>query len=175
MTRAWEKLDLEGSGLQGANRRLVRRLKKPITAYLLWFLFPLGAHRIYLEKKIPALAYAGLSALSAVLYLSHAGWIAVAPAVIAIGWALYDLVWIDRRITRLNKQIRMAEYLRPAGGAPAGFQGHYTDDTGLAGYIQEKERERGGHAQAPQPTARPGKRAPSFAEQEKMLRELTRK
>ncbi len=175
MTHAWEKLDLEGSGLQNANRRLIKRMKKRVTAYLLWFLFPVGAHRIYLEDKIPALAYAGLSALAAVLYLSHAGRFAWVPAVIAIGWALYDLVWIDRRITRLNKQIRMAEYLRPGAGAPSGFPGHYTDDAGLGEYIGEKERERGGHVHAPQSASRPGKRAPSFAEQERMLRELTRK
>jgi len=174
MARAWEKLDLEGSGLQSANRRLVRRLKRRITAYFLWVLFPVGGHRIYLEDVPRALIYTGLSAATVVLYWAFAHWFALAPAVIAVAWALCDLVWIDRRITRLNKHIRMGEYLRPGSTPPPGFRGRYTDDLDLAEYTRGKERERGGHPAAAAAATAAGKRAPSFAEQERMLRELTK-
>lgn len=174
MPSAWEKIDLEGSGLQSANLRLVRRLKKRVTAYMLWVLFPVGAHRIYLADWPRALVYVALSSAAVGLHLSAARWFALVPAAIAGACALYDLIWIDRRVTWLNKQARMGEYLRAGSAPPPGFRGRYTDDAGLDEYIRTKEAETGGHVQ-PVLSAKTPNRAPSFAEQEKMLRELAKR
>ncbi len=174
MPSAWEKLDLEGSGLQSANRRLKQRLKRRVTAYILWILFPLGAHRFYLGDWSRALLYMALSTSAVIVHRSLHNWLTLIPVVIAGIWAAYDLVWIDRRVTGLNKQARMAEYLHHGNAPPPGFRGHYTDDADLNDYVRSKEAERGGHS----PTAaaeESAKRAPSFAEQEKLLRELTRR
>ena len=173
MKRAWESLDLEGGGLQSANRRLVRRLKRRNIAYMLWFLFPLGGHRLYLDDLPGALGYTGLSAAAIILYLSLGNGLLLVPVAIAIAWALYDLVWIDRRLTRINKQIRVAEYLRSDNRPPAGFRGRYTDDAGTAATTTEEPPRDGtpGGATA-DPLAR--KRIPSFAEQERILRELAK-
>jgi hypothetical protein len=62
--------------------------------------------------------------------------------------AAYDAWWIDRRVTALNKHIRREVFL--AGEAPP---------PGYAGRV----------------ITAPGGRPPSFAEQERLLRELTRK
>lgn len=173
MPKAWEKLDLEGGGLQTANLALKRALKRPGVAYGLWLaFFPLAAHAIYL-RALPRAAAFWLLDLAVILaygfgYRSGA----VALGAVLIAAMLWDLRWIDRRLVALNKSIRMALYLRPSSGAPSGFRGHYLDDDELARYAQEKERERAGHQPATTTTAPQTKRAPSFAEQEAMLREL---
>ncbi len=161
MAPAWQKLDLEGGGVQSANLRLVQHLKQRKIAYFLWLLFPVGAHRIYLDDLPLALGYTGLTALAIILRLSLPGaaW-ALIPAAAAVLWAVYDLVWIERRVTRLNKRIRLAEYLRPGNQAPAGFRGHFTDTEETAA--------------APAAGAE-SRRVLSFAEQERLLRELTQK
>lgn len=154
--KAWERMNLGGGGLQGANIRLARCLKKARTAYLLWLFFPLGAHAIYLDRPRRALPYAALSAAGAALYAATADLrLAALPLGACAALALYDLAWIRRRLVELNKQIRMRVYLSQTPGAPEGFRGHYTDET------------------ADLPPR--GRRAPSFAEQEEMLRELARR
>ncbi len=174
MMQAWEKLDFEAGGLQSANLRLVRQLKRRNIAYFLWFLFPVGGHRIYLNDLPRALVYTGLTTAAVVLYLSLANWWALVPVVIAAAWALYDLVWIDRRVTQINKQIRLAEYLRPGNQPPAGFRGRYTDDTSTAMATDAEESRRNDSPVGTSTTTHGTKRIPSFAEQERMLRELTK-
>ena len=173
MKRAWENLDLEGGGLQSANRRLVRRLKRRNIAYFLWFLFPLGGHRVYLDDLPRALGYTGLTTAAIILYLSLGNWLLLVPVAIAAAWALYDLVWIDRRVTRINKQIRVAEYLRSDNRPPAGFRGRYTDDAGMAATATEEPPHDGSPA-GTTTTPHGKKRIPSFAEQERILRELAK-
>jgi len=146
---SWKRLDLGGEGLQQANLRLAAALRRPRTAYLLWLAFPLGAHRAYLSERRGAWAYrvASLAALALLALDWRAS--AVVGAVLVCA-ALYDLTWIRRRVPELNKALRMQAYLRPVAGAPQGFRGRYTDD-------------------AEQPA-----RAPSFAEQERLLAEIER-
>jgi len=151
MRAAWRKLDLAGGGLQEANRELARSLRSRRIAYLLWFFFPLGAHRFYLAEPVGGVAYL---AASVTLISFHAmGWTpaALAPAVVLVLLAGFDLWWIDRRVTSLNKRLRMQAYLRPVPGAPPGFTGRLTD-AGAA------------------PAARPL----SFSEQERLLTEIER-
>lgn len=102
MKRSWKRLDLEGGGLQAANLRLARTLRRRGVAYALWLAFPLGAHRWYLKEPWGALAYCGLSAAAAFL---------PALAAAAAAFALFDLWWIDRRVTALNKRLRMQAFL----------------------------------------------------------------
>jgi TM2 domain-containing membrane protein YozV len=149
--KAWKTLDLGGGGLQEANRSLAGLLRRKRTAYLLWLLFPLGAHRFYLAHARGGLAYAG--ALLVLVAAGVAGWTAAAWVLAGAlaAAALLDLRWIDRRVTALNKQLRMQAYLRPVPGAPPGFKGRLTDE--------EDEY---------------AKRAPSFREQERLLAEIER-
>ena len=155
MSEAWKRLDLAGGGLQAANLRLARRLKRRARAYALWALFPLGLHHAYLENPAGAWLYRGLTGFAVVLALFD--WrAAAAAAVVMLLLAGYDLVWIDRRVVALNKKIRRDVYLSTDASPPDGYAGRFPDETDGA---------------APGRLGR-GQRAPSFAEQEKLLREL---
>lgn len=177
MAKAWKVLDLEGGGLQATNLILTRRLKKASWAYFLWLFFPLGAHCLYLQARGRASIYWVLTLLilGAAYFASTLMVAVVALPLIAL--ALYDLRWIDDRRAELNKQIRLQVYMSRSGGPPAGFRGRFADDTDmdLAGYLAEKEKERGGHQPVSPQTPATTKRTPSFTEQEAMLRELAKK
>lgn len=174
MTDAWKKLDLEGGGLQSASLQLAQRLKKRLSAYLFWLLFPFGGHAFYLSAPIHGLSYI---VLSVIIVLSY-HFLAWAPALIPLGLmillAAYDLFWIDRRLTSLNKTIRMAVYMRKATGAPSNFRGRYSDDNELDTYMKEKDTEKAGHAAPTSPISPRQKSAKSFAQQEVLLRELAK-
>lgn len=176
MSRRWRTLDLEGGGLQSANLKLARLLKRRSAAYAAWLLFPVGGHAWYLRDRRRALVYLAVSAIALTAYALLPPLTALAPAAALMALALFDLYWIDKRLVQLNKALRMAVYLGQGAAAPPGFAGRYTDDASLADYLKEKEQERGGHQPAavgrPQGSRR---RAPSFAEQEAMLREIARR
>ena len=178
MSQAWKKIDLEGGGLQAVNQRLSQLLRRRRLAYGLWLLFPLGAHRFYLESRRGGLVYLGLTVLSLAFWFGFGGEAAVLPLGAALLFALYDLFWIDRRITALNKTIRVRLYMGMDAAAPAGYAGRYTDtdEDLIETYSKEKEQERAGHQRISAPREYgEQKRAPSFAEQEAMLRELAKK
>ncbi len=155
VTDAWKKHDLGGGGLQQANLRLARALRRRGVAYLLLLLFPAGAHRFYLRQPLGGALFIGLT--GGVLLALHAGNPDIAWTLfgIQLGFALFDLVRMERRLTGLNKALRMKAYLRAAPGAPRDFRGHYTDGPDEA-------------------RAAVGRTA-SFAEQERQLAELARK
>jgi hypothetical protein len=109
MGSSWKRSDLGGEGLQAVNLRLARVLRKRRVAYALWLAFPLGAHRWYLRERYGALAYIALTVMAFAF-----PWVAFGSAALA----LFDLWWIDRRVTRLNKRLRMQIALQ--GGAGVG-------------------------------------------------------
>jgi hypothetical protein len=158
MRDAWKNLDLGGGGLQSANLRLAKLLKKRRTAWLLMCAFPLGLHHDYLADPRGAwsLRVVTLLAAGALWYGSLAA--AIALGAVLLGWALFDTQWIEKQLVKLNRQLRMQVYLGPSAGAPAGFRGHYTDE-----------------GPAPNGFANDTGRVPSFAEQERLLRGLARK
>lgn len=172
MTKAWKKLDLEGGGLQSANLQLARRLKRRPLAHALWLAFPLGAHAWYLRSYARAAAYLALSLIAAGLYFAFHRLAALTPLIGSAALALTDLFWIERRLVALNKAIRMQVYLHQAPAAPSGFKGRYTDEDTLADYMRDKEKERAGHGGR---DAAASTRAPSFAEQAALLREMARR
>lgn len=98
MGASWKRSNLGGEGLQAMNLRLARVLRKRPIAYALWLLFPLGAHRWYLMERYGALAY---------MVLTVAAWFFPWIAFGSAAFALFDLWWIDTRVTRLNKRLRM--------------------------------------------------------------------
>jgi hypothetical protein len=149
VSEAWRGLDLGGGGLQAANIRLTQTLKRRSRAYGLLAAFPLGLHRRYLDDPRGAWLYRAGSALAVAGAFVDWRFAGVVAALIAAA-LIYDLFWIERRVVALNKTIRKKIYLSQAPGAPEGFKGHYTDD--------------GEPARAT--------RVPSFAEQERLLREL---
>lgn len=171
MGKSWTKLDLGGGGLQSANLRLAALLRKRAKAYALLAVFPLGLHRHYLQDPRGAWLYRGGSLLAIAAYLLGQPAISVALLAALAAGALYDLFRIDDTVARINKQLRMQVYLSQTSGAPQGFKGHYSDDT-LDEYLAIKDREQAGQLPQPAPGRHPASRVPSFAEQEKLLREL---
>jgi hypothetical protein len=149
VSEAWRGLDLGGGGLQAANIRLARTLKRRSRAYGLLAAFPLGLHRSYLDDPRGAWLYRGATALAVIGVFVDWRFAVVLAALIAAA-LVHDIFWIERRVVALNKAIRTQVYLSQAPGAPEGFRGRYTDDS-------EPAR---------------AARVPSFAEQERLLREL---
>jgi hypothetical protein len=164
MSEAWKQLDLDGGGLQAANLKLARLLKRRRRAYALLAVFPLGLHRAYLDESRGAWAYRALTLTAVAGLAAGTVWLAGAAALALVAWAAYDLRWIDDRVAEVNKALRRQVYLGQAPGAPAGFRGRYADDAGAVPPVAAERRE------APAP----GGRVASFAEQEKLLRELAR-
>ena len=160
MSEAWKALDLEGGGLQQANLRLARLLKRPNVAYTLLLLFPLGLHRDYLEDRLGGWSYR----LAAAVCVAAAVWLGpIAGGIVALGLLVsagIDLASMDLKVAAINKRLRVQVYLRQTKGAPAGFSGHYTDGPGDAS---------SGSASSPPEAA---ERPPSFAEQEEALRQI---
>jgi hypothetical protein len=151
VSEAWRGLDLGGGGLQAANIRLAQALKRRPRAYARLAAFPLGLHRAYLDDPRGAWLYRGASVVALAAFAID--WRVALPIVCLIAAAVvHDFFWIERRIVALNKTIRVAVYLSQSPGAPHGFKGQYTDDDASL--------------RAP--------RIPSFAEQEKLLRELAK-
>ncbi len=154
MKNAWQNLDLGGGGLQSANLRLAALLRQRRTAWLLACAFPLGLHHDYLADPRGAWAIRAVTLLAAGALWYGMVAAAIALAAVLLAWALIDARWIEPRLVKINRQLRMRVYLGQSGGAPAGFRGHYTDDNSTPG----------------QPA-----RVPSFAAQERLLRELARR
>ena len=176
MAKAWKKWDLGGGGLQSANLALMRRRKRRVFAYLLWPLFPTGAHAWYLAA--PARGGAFLASGIVALLSFATGHALIGALVIAAAflYAVHDLFWIDRRIIELDKLLRLAISLRPGTGAPPTFRGRYADND-LDAYLDVKASERAGHPAsptAPEPPTSGTRRPPSFAEQEAALRQHAR-
>jgi TM2 domain-containing membrane protein YozV len=176
MSQAWKKLDLGGSGLQSMNASLTRQMRRRGPAYVLAALFPLGLHRFYLKEPVGGIAYIASGVLAAGLWLGGLGLWALVPLGAALAALVFDLaVWIESRVVAYNKALRMQQFLRPGATPPKDYRGRYTDETELDDYIKTKERERAGHSSATSGTdTDQQKRAPSFAEQEAMLRALSR-
>ena len=177
MKKAWQEIDLGGDGLQTLNARYTRLMRRRKVAYGAWLLFPLGAHRWYLKEPAGALAYSTLTAAAVGLGLGFGTLGFAVPAGLELAFAAFDLFWIERRRVALNKTLRMQQFMRPGAAPPRNYRGRYTDqDAGLDEYLALKERERAGH-QPPQADAeaQPTRRAPSFNEQEALLRELSQR
>jgi hypothetical protein len=146
--------------LQQANLHLARLLKRRNVAYALLLLFPLGLHRDYLEDRLGAWSYR----LAAAACVAAAIWLGPVPggvmALALVAGAVADLVRMDVNVAAVNKRLRMQVYLRQTAGAPAGFSGHYTDAP---------------HDIPPgdaDPSTEAADRPPSFAEQEKTLKQI---
>jgi hypothetical protein len=152
VSEAWRGLNLGGGGLQAANIRLAQALKRRSRAYGLLAAFPLGLHRAYLDDPLGTWLYRVASAVA--VAAAVVDWrLAVPVACLIVAALVHDCFWIERRIVTLNKAIRVKVYLSQTPGAPRGFKGQYTDDD--------------------QPVR--AQRAPSFAEQEQLLRELAKR
>ena len=175
MSDAWKNLDLEGEGLQAANLKLVQQMKKRKQAYLLLAFFPLGWHRDYLEDLRGGWLYRIASVITVAILWSGFMWAGLALAVLIIGFALYDIRWIEDKVAAINKALRIRAYKTKSGmPMPKNFRGRYTDE-GLDEYLKLKEQERGGHvAPGKDPALNSRSRAPSFAEQEAMLNAMSK-
>ncbi len=156
MSETWKRIDLEGGGLQAANRRLTAALRSRRTAYLLWLGFAVGAHRFYLRAPRGGTAWCVASLATLLLYRLES-WAGIAAGCALLLVALAELWWIDRRVTQLNKALRMEAVLGAAAGPPPGYRGRFVDD---------------GEAEA---SAAAPPRAAGFAEQERLLAEIAQR
>lgn len=175
MSEAWKKLDLEGGGLQSVNATMTRLMRHRKTAYLLWLLFWLGAHRFYLRSSGLGLAFIVATATTIALYF-FAPKVAIGLLALTCAFALYDLYWIDRRVADLNKALRIQLYLRADQAPPSNYRGRYTDEHVdiLADYVEAKNQERPADRRVSGDHAGSNKKYSSFSEQEKLLRELAK-
>ncbi len=190
MPKAWEKLDLQGAGVQSLQIRLRKLQKKTLWAYLLWLFFPFGAHRFYLERPW-AWAYPLGTALTIALALSRIPWAALLPGALLILAGAIDLSRIRDWQAAYNKELRKAAWFsKQAPAAPAHYAGRENDGPGadrewqeeLQQYTRGKEAERAGHPAAGEAGSKSpenkgftrGKRAMSFAEQERLLTEMAK-
>jgi hypothetical protein len=166
MSDTWRKIDLAGGGLQSANVRLARLLRKRGVARALFALFPLGLHRDYLHDRRGAWLYRAATLIGVVALLSGHSWIAGLVLTAGAAFAIYDFARLEDAVARVNKKLRMQVYLSQTAGAPAGFGGHYTDEPQPETLAQPPA----GPDVAPETRAE--ERTASFAEQERRLREL---
>ncbi|MBU2831150.1 TM2 domain-containing protein [Acidithiobacillus ferriphilus] len=184
MPKAWEKLDLQGAGVQSLQIRLQKLQKKSLRSYLYWCLFPVGAHRFYLEQPW---AWAFPLASAGVIMLAFLGliWGAIGLAVVLCAVALRDLSRVSLWISVNNKELRKASWFaQQTPAAPPNHQGRVNTGEQLAqwqrelqDYTQAKEGERVGHLATNAPTQKgfaPGQRRLSFAEQERLLAAMTK-
>ena len=185
MPEAWEKLDLHGAGLQSLQIRLRKLQKKPLWTYLSWLGFPLGLHRFYLHRRL-AWLFPAASAIVLALALLAPWYVALVPGLVLALAALLDLWRLSAWLGEYNKEMRKkAWFTQNAPAAPKDYRGRAdtVEDTPdyqseLEGYRRVKESERAGHPAAAEPQRKsfaPGQRRLSFAEQEKLLAELTKK
>ncbi len=175
MKDRWKQLDLQGGGLQSVNQAFVAGRRRRGVAYLLWLAFPLGAHRTYLGSRRGAWAFSAATAIAVSAWLSNLSWLAWAVAALESAAALFDLVWIDRRITELDKELKMQAWLGAGAAPPAGYQGREIPEDYLEQYQRTKESERPAERKIGRDAQLGGQHVPSFREQERMLRELARR
>ncbi len=174
MPDAWKHLNLRGEGLQSLNLRLTGLLRKPHRAYALMLLFPLGLHRAYLGDARGAWAWRAGSLAAAGLLLWARPWGYLSLALLAA--ALFADAWFtERRCAEYNRALRRRMYFSPGTEPPQGYRGRQLNDGGneLQDYLAQKR----GESPSPHaPVTRPaGARAPSFNEQEALLKELARR
>ncbi|WP_308387849.1 TM2 domain-containing protein [Acidithiobacillus sp. AMEEHan] len=185
MPKAWEKLDLKGEGLQSVQIRLQRLQKKTSTAYLSWLGFFLGLHRFYLQQPL-AWLYPMASLVVVILALTLPWSFPLGLGVLMLLFALIDLRQLGNWVSRFNREQRKAAWFaQQTPAAPKDFQGRPENlDAGqqwekeLREYRNIKESERAGHPAAPGATSKgftAGSRRMSFAEQERLLTEISRK
>lgn len=176
MSKGWQKFDFEGGGLQSLQFRFMRARRKAPIAYAAWLLFPLGLHRRYL--KMPWFwAYPLASGFMLALFLLSLPWLAglIAAAMLAV--ALYDFIKLPDYISAYNRRLRKELWLsKKVPAPPKDYAGRYADyDSDFNAYMQAKEQEKAGHAPLDSNSKTQygnGKRAPSFAEQERLLAEM---
>jgi hypothetical protein len=123
MRNSWREMDFAGGGLQAANIRLTRQLKKPRVAYGLLLLFPLGLHRLYLRDRRGLYLYASASLVGIFLLFASQPISALAVGALMATAAAADALWIARRLPAVNKQIRMAVYFGQGATPPPGYRG----------------------------------------------------
>lgn len=171
MSEAWKRLDLGGGGLQSANVRLAKLLKRRRIAYWLLAAFPLGLHRSYLQDPRGAWAFRAITASGVVTVLS--GWTLGGALMLLLvaGLALHDIRWIDDRVARLNKRLRMQVYLGQTPGPLRGFRGRFAEGDPDE-YPPIKDLEQPAHRWQRDVGRACRARTPSPAEQERLLREL---
>lgn len=174
MSEAWKQLDLEGGGLQSANLRLAALLRKRGTAFALLALFPLGLHRDYLHDRRGAWIYRSATLLSGAIWLAGHPLPGLMVMALAAVCAACEAFRMEDAVARVNKQLRMRVYLGQSAGTPPGFKGHYTDSNDSTPEDAQPVRAQRDGADEAQSTATHGDnpRVQSFAQQEKMLREM---
>ncbi len=153
MSGEWQKFDLGGAGLQAANLRLSRLLRKRAVAWGLLLLFPSGAHGWYLREPLTGTAFPALALATAAGFTGdwpYLLWPALGGLTLLL---MRDILTLENRIVACNKKLRTSVYLSQGAAAPSGFRGRFSTS-------DNRDSEQ------------PASRIPTFAEQEALLKEI---
>lgn len=157
MKKTWQEHDLEGQGLQSINLAFATKRKTVKTAYLLATLFPLGLHQFYLGNYRRASIYIMLTVLLFAL-VNYLPFLSALLAFSEVVLLTKDIISMETAVANFNKQLKMQLALQEQQGAPKDFKGRYSDE----GQSAENEKNS-------------SDRILSFAEQERLLKEMNLK
>ncbi|OIO60143.1 MAG: hypothetical protein COX57_09340 [Alphaproteobacteria bacterium CG_4_10_14_0_2_um_filter_63_37] len=105
---SWAQFDFEGGGLQAAQLAYRRRSRKPWVARLWWLLlFPLMAHRVYLQGVRGWPWVLGMLALVVV-----SGFVSPYVLVLPVAFQVADVFKLDAMLSEANRRIRQEVFLR---------------------------------------------------------------
>ena len=172
MSEYWKHQNLEGNGLQTINQQYARLSRNTKIAYILCLFFPFGLHQFYLKSFVRASLFLSLSMVAVGMYTTSPliSSIFLLTEIILLA---VDVFQIDKRVIDFNKNLKMNLSLQINSAAPKDFQGRYHDDSPIDDYLSLKNNEVTAFETKENKTTK--NRVYSFAEQEKLLKEMAKK
>ena len=171
MSDYWKTQDLDGDGLQTINQHYSRLRRESKTAYFLCILFPIGAHQFYLKAHKKGYTYLTLTVASliALAFSSIAALIIFLTEIIML---VIDAIQLEDRVNRYNKNLKMNLSLQTNTAPAKDYRGRYTDDSPVEDYEKIKSNEITAFETKKNNDNK--SKVYSFAEQEKLLREMSK-
>jgi len=169
MSEYWKTQDLDGDGLQTINQYYSRLKRESKTAYFLCTLFPIGAHQFYLKAHKKGYAYLALTIVS-LIALTFSNIVALIIFLIEIVILTIDTIQLEDKVNRYNKNLKMNLSLQTNNAPAKDYRGRYTDDSPVEDYEKIKSNEITAFETKKNNDNK--SKIYSFAEQERMLREM---
>jgi len=175
MSEYWKHQNLDGNGLQTINQQYSRLQKNIRTAYFLCALFPLGVHQFYLKSAGRGTLFLGLSVITIILFAIPSISPIFASSLFLAEIALLgiDILKMDDQVIHFNKNLKMRLSLQTNTSPPEDFRGRYRDETPIDDYVSIKNNEITAFETKKNGAGK--SRIFSFAEQEKLIKEMHQK
>ena len=174
MSEYWKNQNLEGNGLQTINQQYSRLKREARTAYFLCTLFPFGAHQFYLKAPGRGILFLGLS-ISSVIILMFSPVTSIILLVAELLILAIDITKMDMKIVDFNKNLKMNLSLQTNTAPPKDFQGRYQNETPIDDYVSIKNNEVTAFETKKNASEKGKSRVYSFAEQEALLKEMSKR